>query len=93
MTPYERVQSRLKGLSWEEAEDIGVEILARCLAMHVYAIKDGDKYFPKVMERIALRGDEWAHEPGNDFILAMVTVAHKREQEKKEDETDSSKLN
>jgi hypothetical protein len=28
MTPIERVEQRMKGMSWEEAEDVGVEILA-----------------------------------------------------------------
>lgn len=36
MTPIERVDQRMKGMSWEEAEDVGVEILARCLSLHVH---------------------------------------------------------
>ena len=39
MTPYERVDSRMKGMSWEEAEDVGVEILAKCLALHISLVK------------------------------------------------------
>lgn len=80
MTPVELVDQALKGRSWDEAETAGVEILARCMALHVYARKEGKDYFKGIMKRICTRADEWAHEPGNPTILAFAAVGHKLEQ-------------
>ena len=55
MTPYERVDSRMKGMSWEEAEDVGVEILARCIALHTFAREDIDEFvepYVQILEKI-----------------------------------------
>ena len=81
MTARERQEYILNGATWEEAEEVGIEILARCMALHCYAIKDGETYykktFNKLIERICKRADEWAHEGNNPFVLAMAAVAHK----------------
>lgn len=82
MTPIERVDQRMKGMSWEEAEDVGVEILARCMALHVYSRKDGKEWFDNTMKRIIERAQEWKDEGNNFRILAWAAVAHKREQNK-----------
>lgn len=79
MTPLERSDRILKGASWEEAEEAGVEILARCMALHVYARKDGEEWFKDVMRRIAVRGDQWAKD--NRPILAFAAVGYKYEKE------------
>ena len=94
MTPYERVDSRMKGMSWEEAEDVGVEILARCIALHIFAREDFEEYLPKVFHRIRDRSFEWAKTEGC-FPLAMAksAVRHQKEMEeiekrvKKENDT------
>lgn len=75
MTPIERVDKCMKGMSWDEAEDAGVEILARCMALHVYGRKEGSEYFQHLLLRICERGDQWAHEDNNPFILACASVA------------------
>lgn len=82
MTPYERVDSRMKGMSWEEAEDVGVEILARCIALHVFAREDVEEYLPKLFKRIRVRACEWARTEGS-FPLAMAksAVRHQKEME------------
>lgn len=82
MTRLERVDKALQGASWEEAEEVGVEILARCMALHVYARKDGETFFKDVMERICKRGDEWAHEGNHPTILAFAAVGYKKLREK-----------
>ncbi len=82
MTPIEKVDRALKDATWEEAEEAGVEILARCVALHVYALKEGADYFEKLMERIVRRGDEWAHEGNHSLALAMASVGHKLKNEK-----------
>ena len=79
MTPIERVEQRMKGMSWEEAEDVGVEILARCLALHIYARKDGVEYFERLTKRIIERTDSWRKEASG--ILAMAAVAYERQME------------
>lgn len=81
MTPLERTDKILKGASWEEAEEAGVEILARCMALHVYARKDGETFFKDIMHRIAVRGDQWAHEGNNPTFLAFAAVGYKYEKE------------
>ena len=80
MTPIERVDQRMKGMTWDESEDVGVEILARVLALHVYARKEGDEYLKKLTRRICERADEWAHEPGHTTILAFAAVGNKLKQ-------------
>ena len=81
MTPIERMEYIMKGATWDDAEAVGVEILARCMALHFYARKDGEAFFNDVTRRIAKRGDEWAHEPGNTTVLAFAAVGYKHEKE------------
>ena len=81
MTPYERVDSRMKGMSWEEAEDVGVEILARCIALHVFAREDTEEYLPKLFKRLRVRACEWANHEGS-FPLAMAKAAVRDAKEK-----------
>lgn len=84
MTPKERMDFILKDSTWEEAEEVGIEILARCCALHVYARKEEDYILNlsmKLTERICRRADEWAHEGNNPFILACAATGHRREQE------------
>lgn len=78
MTPIERVDRALNGASWDEAEQAGIEILARCFALHIYARKEGAEYMNDIMKRICERGDEWAHEPGNTNGLAFAAIAYER---------------
>lgn len=83
MTPIERVDQRMKGMTWEEAEDVGVEILARCMALHTYARKDGEEFFKNVMERICKRAEEWAKT--HTAILAFASLGYKEQQEKEKE--------
>ena len=82
MSPVERVNMAMKGLTWDEAEEAGVEILARCLALHVYARKDGVDWVDKTSKRIIKRAQEWKDEGNHSWILAWAAVAHKKEQNK-----------
>lgn len=75
MTPVERVSSRMKGMTWEEAEDVGVEILAKCVAIHLYAHEDGEEYYKKLMKRILKHCDEWAGK--NAVTLALASAGHR----------------
>ena len=74
MTVKERMNYILKGTTWDDAEEVGVEILARCMALHVYSRKEGPEYMKGLLERICRRGDEWAHELGNSTILAFAAL-------------------
>lgn len=82
MTPIERVDQRMKGMSWEEAEDVGVEILARCLSLHVHVRKDGEEYIDHLLKRVLERATEWTKE--HSFELAMANVGLKLKQEAKQ---------
>jgi hypothetical protein len=35
MSPKERMEYILDGATWDDAEETGIEILARCMALHV----------------------------------------------------------
>ena len=75
MSPVERVNMAMKGLTWEEAEEAGVEILARCMAFHCYAAHDGEEFYKRIMKNIAERGDVWAKE--NAATLAIAALGNK----------------
>ena len=77
MTLKERVDSALKGETWDFGEQFGIEVLARCVALHVYARKEGGEYLSDLMKRICKRGDEWAHEGNHPFVLAMASVGQR----------------
>jgi len=72
MTLIEMMERVLEKATWEEAEEVGLEILARCLAMHCYAIEDGEEYYKSLMKRICERGDEWAKEHSKYLAIASV---------------------
>lgn len=72
MTPIERVEERMKGMTWEEAEDVGVEILARCLGLHVHVRKDGEEYLNKIMKRICTQCVKWSQD--NAHVLAAASA-------------------
>lgn len=48
MTPWERVEPRLKGLSNEEAEDVAIKILAQIAAKHYYVFNDFEEWAKRV---------------------------------------------
>ncbi len=77
MTPIERADKILNGVSWDDAEKVGIEILARCTALHIYARSEGVDYLEKIESEICKRGDEWAHEGNHPSILAFASVGHK----------------
>lgn len=80
MTPMERMEYIMTGATWNDAEEVGIEMLARCMALHCYARKDGEEYYMQLVERICMRADEWAHEPDNTARLAFTAVAYKMQQ-------------
>ncbi len=85
MTPYERVESRMKKMTWEEAEGVGVEILARVISLHLYAQKEGEEYFTKLINRISVRADEWAHTYQGSMNLSMAAFAYERKKRQQEE--------
>lgn len=90
MTPMEKMEKILKGSSWDEAEEVGKEILARCMALHLYARGEGIEYIDHLIESICERGDAWAHEGNNPSILGLASAVYKIE---KEESTLNSKMN
>lgn len=80
MTPIERMNKLMEGLSWEEAEEVGAEILARCFAKHKHVLKDEDKFMDNILEKICERCNEWSHE--HSWELAIASVMSKRDKEK-----------
>lgn len=82
MTPVELVDQALKNRTWEEAEEAGVEILARCMALHVYAREDGDEYYMNIVERICLRADAWAKDNALMLGFARACLELRKKEEK-----------
>ena len=74
MTPIERMNKLMKGLSWEEAEKVGAEILARCLARHKHVLKDEEKFLDDILEKICERCNEWSHEHSWELAIASVML-------------------
>lgn len=77
MTPIERMNKLMNGLSWEEAEEVGVEILARCLSRHKHVLKDEEKFMDDIVEKICERCNEWSNE--HSWELAIASVMSKRD--------------
>lgn len=67
-------------MSWDEAEEVGVEILSRVLALHVYAHDEGGKYVKQLIERICRRGDEWARSDNGTYYLTMAKFGKRIEE-------------
>lgn len=74
MTPFERVEQRMKGMSYEEAEDVAVEILARCTCLHIYVRKDAKEWIANTMERIGKRADEFSQEHSFEISAASAFI-------------------
>lgn len=81
MTYVERVDRALKDASWDQAEEAGIEILARCMALHTYAREEGGEYLADLMERILKRAVQWAHEGSHPTILAFASMGYEKEKE------------
>jgi hypothetical protein len=82
MTPMERVEQRMKGLTWEEAEDIGIEILARCLALHMFVREDLIQYTKRMNDRLFENAVKWAKSHSTELALASVVLQKNNSDEK-----------
>ena len=78
MTPIERVDRVMKGASWEDAENVGIEILARCISFNYFVNKGGKGYMEKLFARLGDRVQTWTDEHATQ--LAMGRVAKERQE-------------
>ena len=78
MTPIERVDRTMKGVSWEDAESVGIEILARCISFNYFVNKGGNEYMEKLFARLGDRVQTWTDEHATQ--LAMGRVAKERQE-------------
>lgn len=76
MNTQELADLYLKKVSWEQAEEVCIEILARCLARRTYKLKDlyASETFLFTFDKICKRSNEWAN--GNSFALAGASVIY-----------------
>lgn len=72
MTPFERVESRMKDLSWDEAEEVAIKILAKVVSKKVYVDDEGKEYVNGLVKRIMQEADQYAKE--NSLLLSFVKV-------------------
>lgn len=87
MNTQELADLYLKKASWEQAEEVGIEILARCLARRTYVLKDlyASETYLFTFDKICKRSNEWAKE--NSFALAAASAMNKHsDKEKSTDE-------
>lgn len=82
MTPFERVASRMKYMSFDEAEDVGIEIMARVVAIRMYAESKDGQYLQGVFERIIKQADDYARNEGS-LYLALIKLNLDKMKEKK----------
>lgn len=87
MTPIERMNKLMKGLSWDEAEEVCREMMARCVAYHVFVCHDGEEFMHSWTDDIVNRSLEWSKK--HSFELAAASVVYNRKKEVK-DENDNS---
>ena len=78
MTPIERVDRVMKGASWEDAENVGIEILARCISFNYFVNKGGKGYMEKLFARLGDRVQTWTDEHATQ--LAIGRVAKERQE-------------
>lgn len=78
LTPIERVDRVMKGASWEDAESVGIEILARCISFNYFVNKGGREYMEKLFARLGDRVQTWTDEHATQ--LAIGRVAKERQE-------------
>jgi hypothetical protein len=78
MTPIERVDRVMKGASWEDAEQVGIEILARCISFNYFVNKGGKGYMEKLFARLGDRVQTWTDDHATQ--LAIGRVAKERQE-------------
>ena len=72
MTPIERVDRVMKGASWEDAENVGIEILARCISFNYVVNKGGKGYMEKLFARLGDRVQTWTDEHATQLAMGRV---------------------
>ena len=72
MTPIERVERVMKGASWEDAENVGIEILARCISFNFFVNKGGKEYMEKLFARRGDRVQTWTDEHATQLAMGRV---------------------
>lgn len=70
MTPFERVESRMKDLSVEEAEEVAIKILARVVAKKIYIRDAGSDYIIDLNKRIMKEADEFIKQNSVAFSVS-----------------------
>ena len=78
LTPIERVDRVMKGASWEDAENVGIEILARCISFNYFVNKGGKGYMEKLFARLGDRVQTWTDDHATQ--LAIGRVAKERQE-------------
>lgn len=63
----------MEGCTWEEAREIGVDILGKCLSFYLNVYDHND--IETMMEDICKRGDKWLTEEKGAFVCAMAKNA------------------
>ena len=78
MTPIERVDRVMKDASREDAENVGIEILARCISFNYFVNKGGKGYMEKLFARLGDRVQTWTDDHATQ--LAIGRVAKERQE-------------
>lgn len=76
LTPIERMNRMMKDISWEDAEIIGIEIVARCLAKRLLVDEVKQDYIDGVFLCIVSRAFNWAEDNTSAIACAKVYKKH-----------------
>lgn len=71
MTPFERVEQRMIGVSNKEAEEIAAKILGRLLAKYTFAQKKNpQEFFERIMNMIIIEAAEYTDTHTSELVFA-----------------------
>lgn len=84
-TTKEKVNTAMKKATWEEAREVGVEILGKYVAFNAHM--DGKFDFHSLMREIAERGDKWVTQEGGAAHIAGAKMYRRMVEKEKEKET------
>jgi hypothetical protein len=83
MTPIERVERVMKGVSWEDAENVGIEILARCISFNFFVNKGGEGYMEKLFARLGDRVQTWTDAHATQLAIGRVAKGRQEKENAK----------
>ena len=88
MTPFEKASYRLEGCSWDEVEDVAIQLLGRCMAYKLHGLdEEPENYIRQMYTRILEEYQKFTDE--NSLFLACTHYGYMKSKEKEKEEEKS----